>query len=610
MATDPVFLDETTVVELIENARTDAVDETARETASKAYVAPVDGIPAGQLSSDVQAALTNPVDTAARQTAGAAFVKPTGGISTPDLASGVVASLGKADSAVQPAALTSGLAGKADASAVTTALAGKAPLVNGLIPNENIPALALTSVTVVASRAAMLALTPSQVQPGDVAADTSTGATRGSYMLAGTDPSDFANWVAFTTPTDVVASVAGKTGVVVLSAADVGLDKVTNVAPADLPISTAQAVVNLAKADIDPLTGKVKPGQLPATLGPQAALAFPNAVAVGLGPVGYILPFDQMIAGVTAYMDDGSNAATAFDLRLNEVSIFADQTKLPTVKAGRKKLLRQTVGVQGRAGDVLKGGVVRTGAAITPGVPTVTESTVNGGQIVTFPRPDGAAEGHYYVATISTTVGGANGGSLSQPPTVVVPPDGWTEIGLPQRASNNTGARDLEVHTFVGRDDGSTLNTDGTAKTFTFTVTTPTSVAYADGRLAKFIGISPSGTGVDAYAAITPGAGDNAPAAQSVTTTKANDLIYVAWVNAQTSATAAVPSDMTQAGTYTKRTISAYRTQAAAGLSATEALSTASAAATTHWVAITLALDTTQDAPGGKNATLVVDFSA
>jgi hypothetical protein len=112
----------------------------------------------------------------------------------------------------------------------------KADLVGGIIPTSQMPPLALNTSVPVASQAAMLALTTTQVQPGDLAI-RSDGT--GTWMLMATDPSQLANWQNLTSVTDVVSSVNSKVGAVVLGAADVGLGNVANLAPANLPISTA-----------------------------------------------------------------------------------------------------------------------------------------------------------------------------------------------------------------------------------------------------------------------------------------------------------------------------------------------------------------------------------
>lgn len=104
--------------------------------------------------------------------------------------------------------------------ATKTAVAAKADLVGGVIPTGQIPALALTAVVSVASQAAMLALTSTQVQPGDLAVRTD-GA--GTFILTGTDPSTLTNWTLLNTPTGAVTSVNGQTGTVVLAATDLSL---------------------------------------------------------------------------------------------------------------------------------------------------------------------------------------------------------------------------------------------------------------------------------------------------------------------------------------------------------------------------------------------------
>lgn len=89
-------------------------------------------------------------------------------------------------------------------------------LVGGKIPNSYISNYAITDTFVVASQAAMLAL--SSAEKGDVAIRTDESK---SYILQGTDPAILANWVWLQTPVDLVTSVAGRTGNVVLSAGDI-----------------------------------------------------------------------------------------------------------------------------------------------------------------------------------------------------------------------------------------------------------------------------------------------------------------------------------------------------------------------------------------------------
>lgn len=86
---------------------------------------------------------------------------------------------------------------------------------SGLIPSSALPAVALGTVQVVDSQAAMLALT---AQAGDIARRTDTGET---FMLNNDgNPSVLADWINISTDA-AVNSVAGKVGDVTLVVADV-----------------------------------------------------------------------------------------------------------------------------------------------------------------------------------------------------------------------------------------------------------------------------------------------------------------------------------------------------------------------------------------------------
>lgn len=106
-------------------------------------------------------------------------------------------------------------------SGLAASLAAKADLVGGKIPTSQIPAIATHETYAVASKAAMLALTTSQVQVGDIAIITTAGSDQGTYTLVAADPSQEASWIRHQSPQDQVLSVNGKQGTVVLSAADV-----------------------------------------------------------------------------------------------------------------------------------------------------------------------------------------------------------------------------------------------------------------------------------------------------------------------------------------------------------------------------------------------------
>jgi hypothetical protein len=109
------------------------------------------------------------------------------------------------------------------------------------IPSNQIPTSAITDTYVVASQAAMLALT---AETGDVAVRTDIST---SFILQGSDPAVLANWQELLSPTGAVLSVNGQTGAVSLTATDVGAQAIdaTITALAALD-STAGLVVETA----------------------------------------------------------------------------------------------------------------------------------------------------------------------------------------------------------------------------------------------------------------------------------------------------------------------------------------------------------------------------
>lgn len=110
------------------------------------------------------------------------------------------------------------------ASKNTGTAAGNVPVLDGggKLDTSVLPALSITEPFAVASQAAMLAL---DAQTGDIAIRSDLNKT---FVLKASPASTLANWLEILTPTAAVSSVAGKTGAVVLVAADVGLGNVTN----------------------------------------------------------------------------------------------------------------------------------------------------------------------------------------------------------------------------------------------------------------------------------------------------------------------------------------------------------------------------------------------
>lgn len=118
------------------------------------------------------------------------------------------------------------LAGLGTASTKDTGTSsGNIPILdsNGKLASSTIPSVAITDTFIVASQAAMLALSAADI--GDIAIRTDESKT---YILQVAPASTLANWKLLATPTDTVTSVAGRTGAVTLSKTDVGLGNVIN----------------------------------------------------------------------------------------------------------------------------------------------------------------------------------------------------------------------------------------------------------------------------------------------------------------------------------------------------------------------------------------------
>ena len=118
--------------------------------------------------------------------------------------------------------------------------AGKIPVIDsdGKLKSSIIPQIAITDTFVVASQAAMLALSSAQV--GDVAVRTDINK---SFILKADGYSTLANWQELLTPTDKVQSVNGKTGAVTIGCSDIGAATTTqlsNHASSDIHLTTTQ----------------------------------------------------------------------------------------------------------------------------------------------------------------------------------------------------------------------------------------------------------------------------------------------------------------------------------------------------------------------------------
>jgi len=148
-----------------------------------------------------------------------------------------------ADAAAARTAIGAGTSSLTLGTGATNAMPGNRTFtysdLTGIIPTSALPPLAIQETTPVASQAAMLAL---PAQRGDVAIRTDVAKT---FILATDSPGTLADWKEFLA-TGQVVSVGGKTGVVSLVKADVGLGNVDNTADAAKPVSTAaQAALDL-----------------------------------------------------------------------------------------------------------------------------------------------------------------------------------------------------------------------------------------------------------------------------------------------------------------------------------------------------------------------------
>lgn len=142
----------------------------------------------------------------------------------------------------------------------------KADLVDGKIPANQMPDIALGTAVPVDSEAEMLQLTSSQVQPGDLAVRPD-----GTFMLVAPSPRDINSWKRITSK-NAVSSVNGETGAVVLSYDDVGARSATAGIPVgdiigldslllnkadNTDVESAHTRITTQRGRIDTLTGRV-----------------------------------------------------------------------------------------------------------------------------------------------------------------------------------------------------------------------------------------------------------------------------------------------------------------------------------------------------------------
>ena len=118
---------------------------------------------------------------------------------------------------------------------------------SGKIPTDQIPAISFSSVNVLNSQAAMLAL--ANVVVGSVVIRTDVNK---NYVLSATDPTVLANWIELLTPAPPVQTVNGYSGNINITKTDIALSNVDNTSDANKPISAAtQTALNLKAVAAD-----------------------------------------------------------------------------------------------------------------------------------------------------------------------------------------------------------------------------------------------------------------------------------------------------------------------------------------------------------------------
>jgi hypothetical protein len=180
----------------------------------------------------------------------------------------------------------------------------------GKVPQSQIPAVAITNTFVVASQAAMLALT---AEEGDVAVRTDQNKT---YILTATPASTLANWQELLTPTDTVTSVDGRIGTVTLT------DKYAQLATANTFTGGVQQITTASAATVG-LILKATVSQSVNIFEVQNSSGTSVAVIGATGTYAFGPNFTSFLSAVNGRIEVQPNAATIVPVT---VKGFASQT--------------------------------------------------------------------------------------------------------------------------------------------------------------------------------------------------------------------------------------------------------------------------------------------
>lgn len=190
-----------------------------------------------------------------------------------------------------------------------------------LIPQTSASPLTITDVFVVASEAAMLAL--SSAQTGDVAVRTDINK---SFILSDLNYSTLSSWKELLTPPDAVSSVDGLTGTVSLSSnyastshasthTDGGSDEIT-LTSSQIPTASVNAQTgtsySLTLTDSGSLVTLNNSGAITLTVPPQSSVSWVDGAVVSLAQLGAGQVTVTAGAGVTINSSPGLKIAAQY----------------------------------------------------------------------------------------------------------------------------------------------------------------------------------------------------------------------------------------------------------------------------------------------------------
>lgn len=237
---------------------------------------------------------------------------------------------------------------------------------------SQIPALAITDTFVVASQAAQVALV---AQIGDIAIRSDESKT---YILQGSDPSVFSNWVYLQTPASPVLSVNGQTGAVSLST--------TNISEgSNLYFTTARAKTAVVSNTITSGVTDVAPSQdaVFTALALKAPLASPALTGVPSAPTAATTTNTTQIATTAFVQQEISSGAGANKTLSNLVAPVA--LNVPILPAAN---FSTNLGSSSKRFDTVFTDTLNASSLVT--APQVNS---NNGSLTSSTLPDGTASG-------------------------------------------------------------------------------------------------------------------------------------------------------------------------------------------------------------------------